>query len=325
MIRPLLFLRHEEKGVALLSVLLLVAIIGIIAATALDRLSLATRLAANMATMAQGRGHADSALQLALVRVGDLKSSDIAPSQWQGKPLRYTLEGGGIINLQLADGGNCFNLNSLANENPVMAKTAESQLAGLLASLGIANQPALSLAAATADYVDADDIARNNGAEDAVYRAAKPAALPPNHPMATAQELGMVHGMTPAVLSRISKWVCALPSRDLTAININSLQPSQLPLLAMLAPDKISIEKARSMLAARPAQGFSGSFAFWNTPAAAGLTIAPDVASQIQVETSWFRLDTDIDYAETTIRESALIDARSTSPALVYREARTAG
>ena len=46
--------RRDERGAALLSVLLLVAVMAVIAATALDRLTLATRIAGSAATVDQG-------------------------------------------------------------------------------------------------------------------------------------------------------------------------------------------------------------------------------------------------------------------------------
>ena len=56
---------HGERGAALLAVLLLVAVMAVIAASALDRLMLATRIAGSAATVDQGRAYA-----AALVRAG---------------------------------------------------------------------------------------------------------------------------------------------------------------------------------------------------------------------------------------------------------------
>ena len=45
---------RSERGAALLTVLLLVAVVSVLAATALERLRLSTRLAGNAAAVAQG-------------------------------------------------------------------------------------------------------------------------------------------------------------------------------------------------------------------------------------------------------------------------------
>ncbi len=64
--------RTDERGAALLSVLLLVAVMAVIAATALDRLTLATRLAGAAASVDQARAFADAGEALVLRRAGDI-------------------------------------------------------------------------------------------------------------------------------------------------------------------------------------------------------------------------------------------------------------
>lgn len=49
---------RQERGAALLTVLLLVAVIAVLAATALEKLRLSTRLAANLIAIDQARGYA---------------------------------------------------------------------------------------------------------------------------------------------------------------------------------------------------------------------------------------------------------------------------
>ncbi len=68
--------QSEERGAALLSVLLLVAVMAVIAATALDRLTVATRIAASAATIDQSRAFAMAAEQITLRRIADLKNRD---------------------------------------------------------------------------------------------------------------------------------------------------------------------------------------------------------------------------------------------------------
>ncbi|MDQ2892789.1 MAG: type II secretory pathway protein, partial [Pseudomonadota bacterium] len=51
----------RERGAALLTVLLLVAVIAVLAGTALERLRLTTRLAGNAAAGAQARAYAEAA------------------------------------------------------------------------------------------------------------------------------------------------------------------------------------------------------------------------------------------------------------------------
>ena len=62
----------KERGAALLTVLMLVAVIAVIAAGALEKLRLATRLTANAVGIEQARAYAQAAEALAVARVTTL-------------------------------------------------------------------------------------------------------------------------------------------------------------------------------------------------------------------------------------------------------------
>src|SRR5436305_532065 len=61
-----------QRGAALLTVLILVAVIAVLAATALEKLRLATRLGGNAVAIEQARGFAYAAEALAMIRIGGL-------------------------------------------------------------------------------------------------------------------------------------------------------------------------------------------------------------------------------------------------------------
>ena len=68
----------EERGAALLTVLLLVAVMAVVAATALERVALATRMTGNGGAIDQARAYADAGTQIARMRIGDLVASNPA-------------------------------------------------------------------------------------------------------------------------------------------------------------------------------------------------------------------------------------------------------
>src|SRR3546814_12530481 len=76
----------RERGAALLTVLLLVAVMGVVAAAALERLAFATRLTGNAGAIDQARAYADAGVAIARLRDGDLLAA---------RPGRTTLQGGG--------------------------------------------------------------------------------------------------------------------------------------------------------------------------------------------------------------------------------------
>ena len=85
--------KASERGAALLTVLLLVAVISVLAAGALEKLRLSTRLAANGAAIEQARAYAYAAETVATIRVNAILNQDAARTTlaggWAGRP--YTL------------------------------------------------------------------------------------------------------------------------------------------------------------------------------------------------------------------------------------------
>ena len=90
-------IKDSERGAALLTVLLLVSVIAVIAATSLDRLKLATRLTGNVAAMDQARAFLLSAEDVALAQVTALTARNPSAltldGDWQGKAGGYSIQG----------------------------------------------------------------------------------------------------------------------------------------------------------------------------------------------------------------------------------------
>ncbi len=111
--------RSSERGAALLTVLLLVALIAVLAGTALEKLRLATRLGGNAVAMDQARAYGLAAETLALTKISDLLARDNSrvtlAGGWSGRPMPLPVPGG-LATARVVDGGNCFNLNSLVIE-----------------------------------------------------------------------------------------------------------------------------------------------------------------------------------------------------------------
>lgn len=309
----------KERGAALLSVLLLVAVMATVAATALDRIGVGTHLAANAATVGQGRAWLETAELLATTRIEDLLAADqekTLGAGWVGLERRVALPDGASVRTRIEDGGNCFNLNSLVTRTDdgrfVARQTAVNQFAGLMTMLGIDAGEAARIAASTSDYIDSDTIPQNLGTEDAG------SALAANHLMADPSELRAVAGVTDRQFGLVSRWICALPTAELSGINVNTLLPEQSPLVAMLSPGRIDPRRAQAVIAQRPASGFDSALAFWQVPALAGVDLPGGAVDQVKVRTSFFVLKARVENSDIDLRETALIDARA-KPARVIR------
>jgi general secretion pathway protein K len=309
----------NERGAALLSVLLLVAVMATVAATALDRIGIGTHLAANATTVGQGRAWLESAELLATARVEDLLAANekkTLGTGWLGLERNIALPGGAAVRARIEDGGNCFNLNSLVRRMEdgrlVSRKEGVDQFVALMTMLGIGVSDAARIAAAASDYVDSDGFSQNLGAEDGGK------ILPSNRLMADPSELRSVAGVTDRQYGLLSRWICALPSAELSGINVNTLVPEQAPLVAMLSPGRIDPSVARAAIARRPAAGFDDPLDFWQLPGLAGVGLASGAVDQVKVRTSFFVLKARVDASGIDARETALIDARA-RPARVIR------
>lgn len=317
----------HERGAALLTVLLLVAVMAMIAATALERLSLATRLAANGAATDQGRAYLDAAEATARLRIADLVGRNpgklTLQGGWLGAPQVIPVPGGTAA-VRVTDGGNCFNLNSLVAgeqaDSLAVRPVGAAQFTALMEALGIDPRAARAIAAAAADWIDSDSIPSPGGAEDETYLQLDRPYRTANGLMAHASELRAVRGVTPEIYARLAPWVCALPTSDLSPINVNTLLPTQAPLLAMMLPGRVGSEQAREYLARRPAGGYGNVDAFWALPARAGISPDAEVAQQVQVKTDYFRIAISVNLGDTQVDETALLDMSEPPARVVYRQ-----
>ena len=305
-----------ERGAALRTVLLLVAVMAVSAAPALDRLTLATRIAGSAATVDQGRAYTFAAEQIALRRVADLVGRDPAKltlaGDWLGRDFVLPLPNGQGT-ARLTDASNCFNLNSLVAETIPGRFTQRpggtGQFAELMTLLGVNADEARAVAGATADWIDSDSIDGPLGAEDGVYRSLPGSYLPANRKMADISELRAVRGVTPKLYARLKPWICALPVAVPVKLNVNTLAPEQAPLVAMLLPGQLSIADARAALAARPGGGYGSSVRFWDSGPLARLDPPTDVAEQAGVTSRWLILTTDVTMGDGFLTSVSLIDA----------------
>ncbi|SNS04554.1 type II secretion system protein K (GspK) [Sphingomonas laterariae] len=318
---------YSERGGALLTVLLLVAVMSALSVAALERLRLSTRLAANGAAADQARAYALGAESMALDRIGVLSGRDTGMTTlaggWHGRPLALPLPGG-IVTATLTDGGNCFNLNSVA-EGLIAGDYAPRevgirQFVALMQSLGMDGAEARRVAASLVDWIDADSAPNPDGAEDDYYMQAATPYRAANTLLGDVSELRAVAGVTPEIYRLLRPWVCALPTTDLSPININTLSMDQAPLVAMLIPDQLDIPRARQILAERPATGWSSTVDFWKLPALEALTPDMEVQGQTQLRTRWFNLALDVEIGGAQVSETALIDGGLTPARLVSRK-----
>ena len=308
--------------------LLLVAVTGAIAAAAMEglRLSRDDRGQRHRARSGPPLRRRRRAARLAHHRRPHRRRARSGPTLaggWNGATRRVALPGGGIAEVRVRDGGNCFNVNSVADGQPGERLTRRPsgvlQFTGLMMALEVPQQDARRIAEAAADWVDSDALPGPGGAEDEAYAAGAAPYRTGNTLFADPGELRALAGMTPEIYARLRPWLCALPITDLSPININTLGLDQAPLLAMLAPGQLDVPRARRVLAQRPSNGWANQVEFWRLEAMSEVNVPLDVQLQPQLKTNWFTLDVRVQLMGAEFGETVLVDARLQPSRIVAR------
>ena len=220
----------SQQGVALISVLLIVAVLTAVVYQLLGRHSLSVAQSRNTLGFDQALSYAlggEALARQALYEDFSESGPDIDTLQepWAQAIPPFEIEEDGFLEIQARDLNRCFNLNALADEEGYEQHL--KRLKALLTNLGIPD----TLADAVRDWVDMDEAVYGFGAEDSEYLLREPAYRPANGPLAHLSEMRLLRGMEPEYLDILSEHVCVLPVQTLE-INVNT---ATLPLFGALA------------------------------------------------------------------------------------------
>jgi len=233
--------KRDEGGVALISVMLIVALVSALIYHLVERHSL---------VVAQARQtiYADRALSYALgaesyarqLLVEDwndpqTRAMDTLTDRWALPGAPFEVEGG-TLEIVVRDLDGRFNLNALAAPGP---NTALTRLKTLLAAAGL--DPAI--ADRWRDWVDADAESTGFGAEDNFYLGLDRPYRTANRFAASTSELRLVEGVEPDAYRAIAGDVVVLPQQD-AKINVNT---ATLLALQSLSP-QLSTARAQSLI-----------------------------------------------------------------------------
>lgn len=255
-------LHKRQAGVALLTVLLVVAMASILAVSMIKAQQSLLQRSASVFTQDQAYLYtlgAETLARTVLQEDADNdkqgQAQDSLGEDWARKVPPFPVEGG-AVQARLEDLQGRFNLNSLWQDNQVnMAAYGVYQR--LLAQVGVST----GLVSPVIDWLDPDSLPYDSeGAEEDWYLRLKPAYRNANRPFASISELALLRGYTPEIMQKIAPYVCALPT--VTAINLNTAAPM---LIASLS-DSISYNMAKEMVKERPAKGYGSVDNFLQQP-----------------------------------------------------------
>lgn len=213
---------RRQRGVVLLSVLLIVALLTAITVRLVSRHSLYVAQTAHSAgadlTLNYAVGSEILARQLLFADFSELgKDVDNLTEVWAQPLAPFPLEeyNNAFMEIQIRDLNSCFNLNSLAFEDAGGENVLRFKR--LLGLLGLPE----TIADAWKDWVDGDDQVSAFGAEDGEYLLQEPAYLPANQLAAHVSELRLLADLDPEHATVLEPHVCTLPTADLD-INVNT-------------------------------------------------------------------------------------------------------
>lgn len=309
--------RTDRRGVALLTVLLLVAVVAVIAVAILDDVRFSIRRTTNAESGAQARWYALGAETLARRQIARLNDADAVRTpvdpQWNGRVFAFPIESGSI-QAAIRDGQTCFNLNSVVEGHGDVFQRRPlgvEQFVILARTVGVPEGQGRQIAEALADWIDADGTPGSGGGEDSLYAARNPAYRTAGTLLAEVSELRAVRGVDAAAYTRLRPYVCALPIADLSPVNVNSLTPDLAPLLVMLTEGRLSLPAARRAIEATPPDGWNDINAFWAQPALRTLDRLPETSDQVTVRTLYFTFRADVEFGGARIVRTALLEQRS--------------
>ena len=238
----------NERGVALIIVLGLVALISGWAATAAYEDMLSLRRAENFQQLVRASMASQSALELAIETLQrDAKDSkrDDLQEDWAQTMPPFPIDDG-IVEIHIADGNRFVNINQLINAKGKPRPRLVQQLKYYFSALGIDTQKVDALI----DWMDPDQVPFGpGGAEDPAYYD-KPYHVR-NAPLHRWQELQLVRGFNDVkLLDRLSQALTVIPMPRNGAVKLN-INTASAEALQLLFPTMTRAD-AEQLIAARP-------------------------------------------------------------------------
>lgn len=243
---------RSQKGVALLVVLMILAIMAALASEMTLRYQINIRRTGYTQQQLQQNWLVGLAEHQAMqILAQDLRDNAklLTRDQLWAQPQQRELASGNTVSWQLTDRQACFNVNALVNTpTDAMADVPASVrvFTALLANLDVTGAPAEALIDAIADYIDSDETPRRSGAENEYYRTSRDPHTIGGRRLYSVSELRQIKGMTPALYQRLVPFVCALPNDELK-INISTLTREDAPLLAAMLDNMLSVSDVRAL------------------------------------------------------------------------------
>ncbi len=307
--------KNSQKGVALLVVLMIMALMTTIAVSMASRIFVNFNRAESQVRYQQAYWYAQSVESLAKYALKEsfAKEDSVTLSQpWAVENQTYPLDGGSATG-SVYDQQACFNVNALKNvkstntgNNPFLVVVLQQ----LIELKGVDAHDAEIAAASTWEYVDTDDSVQSAlGVEDSEYETRTSPYVVPNNFMGDISEWRAVNGVSRGLFDLVAPLLCAIPT-DTLVINVNTLTEKDAPLLSALFYPNLSVEQATQLIVDRePIDGWTKVEDFLAESALAGISAEnrEKLKQYLDIKSKYFELDTNVIYDSTSLRMRALL------------------
>ncbi|MGM0412990.1 MAG: type II secretion system minor pseudopilin GspK [Pseudomonadota bacterium] len=239
----------DQRGVALITALLITAVVAILATSMSSRFSIDLRRTGNILERQQAGLLAEGAEAFAgrvLMQDAEQTEIDHTEEDW-ARPLPPMDVAGGTVSGRIRDAQGRFNLNNLTSPDGAPSDGDIAYFRRLLEYLEL--DPAIADAAV--DWMDRDDRPQpRGGAEDNYYTGLEQPYRTAGRAFFSASELRLVRGVDAEAWQALEPLVVALPER--TTVNLNTAESD---LLAAIAPT-VGEGGAEELVAAREEEPF---------------------------------------------------------------------
>ena len=168
-----------------------------------------------------------------------------APTDLWALPITNYAIGDGLLTAQIEDEQGKLNLNDLVAGGDPNAKNKKMLRVKRLFELLQINP---DLVDAIVDWVDPDEKPEPAGAESLYYQTLRPSYRAANAPLQTLLELRLIKGMTPDIITKLSKLVTVYQPDGQSKVNLNTADP----LVIQALDSDITQGMAAEIVQARP-------------------------------------------------------------------------
>jgi general secretion pathway protein K len=273
----------RQRGVALITALLVVSLVTVIAVAMATRQHIDVRLTGNLLHGEQAYAYAlaaESWARVILRRDASKSDHDSLDEDWATALPPISVEGGQVSG-KIEDLQGRFNINNLIMPDGKVSEADVAYFRRLLEILKL--EPTLT--DALLDWIDADiNVRFPNGAEDENYLSGSIPYRTANRPLVSISELRLVAGFDQNAVRLLEPYVTALPSR--TLINVNTASP-----IVLLALHKdFTQSDVDAIITGRGETGYATVQAFMGLDALAGR----ELDESVDVSSQYFLVHTDV-------------------------------